>query len=253
MDNIIIAKIADRILGRFGYRSVRNQDFPYIVDMPIEFIKIYDFCKIYTQTSIDRMYSVYKSVCYVLDHQIPGDFVECGVWKGGSAMVAAMTLLSKGDTSRKLYLYDTYSGMSKPTDKDIDFMGKSVIDRWQENQTIDGNNWNYIPLEAVKKNLQSTNYLMDKIEFIKGRVEDTIPNVIPDVISILRLDTDFYESTAHEMQHLYPRLSNKGILIVDDYGHFRGAQEAVDEYFLRNKLYPFLHRIDYCGRLVVKD
>ena len=83
-------------------------------------------------------------------------------------------------------------------------------------------------------------------------MEDTIPKNSPEKISILRLDTDWYESTKHELEYLFPRLSSGGILIIDDYGHFKGAKKAVDEYFTKNKIQYFLNRIDYTGRLIVK-
>ncbi len=82
---------------------------------------------------------------------------------------------------------------------------------------------------------------------------DTIPKNVPEKISILRLDTDWYESTKHELNNLFPRLVSGGILIIDDYGHFQGSKKAVDEYFEENKISSFLFRIDYTGRLFVKS
>lgn len=95
---------------------------------------------------------------------------------------------------------------------------------------------------------------MLKIKFIilKGKVEDTIPNVLPDTISLLRLDTDWYESTKHELTYLYPKLTKKGILLIDDYGYWQGSKKAVDEYIEEEKLSIFLNRIDLSGRLAVK-
>src|SRR5262249_46950150 len=161
-------------------------------------------------------------------------FVECGVWRGGSMMLAAETLKSLGDVSRSLYLYDTYEGMSKPTDKDVNFKN----DSWRKGFTFVEDqeyavaerraNSLAVSLEQVKQNFAQTGYPMDCVQFIKGKVEDTIPNVIPDQIALLRLDTDWYESTAHELNHLFPRLVEGGVLILDDYGHWKGAREAVD-------------------------
>jgi len=114
------------------------------------------------------------------------------------------------------------------------------------------NEWCYSPLEEVQKNLYSTNYPKEKITFIKGKVEETIPNIIPEKISILRLDTDWYESTYHELMHLFPRLSKGGVLIIDDYGHWKGSREAVDKYLKENEISMLLNRIDYTGRIGVK-
>ena len=83
-------------------------------------------------------------------------------------------------------------------------------------------------------------------------MEDTIPQNIPDKISLLRLDTDFYESTYHEMVHLFPRLSVNGLLIIDDYGYWKGQKEAIDQYLRENKINMFLHRIDEQGRIAIK-
>ena len=93
---------------------------------------------------------------------------------------------------------------------------------------------------------------MKRVHLIKGMVEQTIPHDAPDQIALLRLDTDWYESTAHELKHLYPRLANRGIMIIDDYGHWQGARMAVDEFIQAQDFKPFLHRIDYTGRLIVK-
>lgn len=88
--------------------------------------------------------------------------------------------------------------------------------------------------------------------FVKGKVEDTVPEKAPDRISLLRLDTDWYESTYHGLLHLYPRLSVGGVLIIDDYGHWAGAKKAVDQYLNENHLKLLLNRIDDTGRIGVK-
>ena len=104
----------------------------------------------------------------------------------------------------------------------------------------------------VKKNMASTDYPEENIIYIKGKIEETLPGYIPGKISILRLDTDWYESTKHELEHLYPILSPGGVLIIDDYGHFAGARKAVDEYFSGLEKPPYMSRIDYSGRIIIK-
>jgi len=89
------------------------------------------------------------------------------------------------------------------------------------------------------------------MHFIKGRVEETIPNAAPEQIALLRLDTDWYESTRHELIHLFPRLTHGGVLIIDDYGYWQGARKAVDEYIEENKLSILLARIDSTARMAV--
>ena len=164
-------------------------------------------------------------------------------------VAAALALLQRGDTSRDLYLFDTYEGMSAPTADDVMFDGqtaKALLDL--EKPTEDhANYWCFAGLEDVKRNLYSTGYPKEKLHFIKGKVEDTLPGQAPDQIALLRLDTDWYESTAHELKHLFPRLSQNGVLIIDDYGHWLGARKAVDEYFAQQPLRPLLQRLDYTG------
>ena len=167
-------------------------------------------------------------------------------------MAAALALLARGDTTRQLYLYDTYEGMSAPTDKDISHDGVSAAAQLRQEPRGVGV-WCYAGLEDVRKNLCSTGYPKDKIHFIKGKVEQTIPRTLPSGLALLRLDTDWYESTKHALQHLFPVLQTRGVLILDDYGHWLGARKAVDEYFQAPKSKPYLHRIDCTGRLLVKN
>ncbi len=235
---------------------IKNKEFEEDIpkDMDIEFKEVYFKCKDYTMTSIERMYALYKATKYVIEHGIKGDFVECGVWKGGSSMVIALTLLQMKDTSRRIYLYDTYMGMTKPTEKDRYISNQMLaINDWKNNNTLTHNNWACCSLEEVQKNMYSTKYPPEKIIFIKGKVEETIPKNMPENISLLRLDTDWYESTYHEMLHLFPLISSKGIIIIDDYGWFTGAKEAVDTYFKQNNISILFNRIDITGRLGIKN
>ena len=217
-----------------------------------DFVQIYRKCKNYTMTSIERMYALYTSVGYIVDNNIPGDLVECGVWRGGSIMVMAYALLAKGDTSRKLYLYDTFTGMPRPAGTDLELPGGSkVLETWNDKRQEDYNEWAFSSLSEVKKNVFSTGYPPGRIEFVKGKVEDTIPNVIPEKISLLRLDTDWYESTKHELKHLFPLLQQRGVIIIDDYGSWGGSKAAVDE-FLMSKCNPlFLAPLDLEARIAV--
>lgn len=236
----------------FGYEiTYISKKFPE--DMDREFEEIYKKCKEYTMTSIERMYALYKSVEYVVNSKIPGDFVECGVWKGGSSMVIAHSLLKMKEMDRKIYLYDTFAGMSKPGQKDIRISDSlPVIKIWEKKERKNYNEWDFSPLSEVEKNMFSTGYPRNNIIFAKGKVEETIPRTIPDQIALLRLDTDWYESTCHELNCLFPLLSVNGVLIIDDYGHYAGAKEAVDKYFKKNNIPILLNRIDYTGRLGIK-
>lgn len=207
-----------------------------------------------TATGPGRMVGLIDAVKYVVANRIEGAIIECGVWRGGSSMLAALTLLELGDTARDLFLFDTFEGMSPPSDKDVMFDGtkaKDVLDASERREELD-NYWCIGSVENVRGNMLSTGYPEKHIHLVKGKVEDTIPRHAPEKIALLRLDTDWYESTKHELEHLYPRLAPHGVLIIDDYGHWVGAKQAVDEYFAAQKLKPFLSRLDYTGRLVIK-
>jgi hypothetical protein len=246
----MVIKSLNQLFGKFGYKIVKD-DFR---EQYAEFIDIYDFCKPYTMTSVERMYALYKGVEYVVKNNIPGDFVECGVWKGGSSMLIAKTLQKFGVSDRKIWMYDTYEGMSEPSEEDKDVGGAAAAILLESASKEDQESvWCYSSLEEVKLNLQKTEYSESLMFFIKGKVEDTLPNQIPsDNIALLRLDTDWYESTKHEMQYLFPKLVKNGVLIIDDYGHWIGARKAIDEYFAVHHLNPLLIPIDYSGRISLK-
>jgi O-methyltransferase len=220
-----------------------------------EFLDLYELCKPYTMTSPERMYSLYKAVQYILVNNIEGDFIECGVWKGGSALLIASILCKKGITNRKVILYDTYEGMSEPTENDKDYLGKKAEVLLKETSIeIQDSVWCYSSFEEVKANLNLSGLQKENIIMIKGKVEDTIPNQLPtNKIALLRLDTDWYESTKHELNYLYPLLQHNGVLIIDDYGHWEGCRKAVDEYFSFNKISILLNRIDNTGRIAIKN
>jgi O-methyltransferase len=225
----------------------------YPADMEKDFFPVFLSCKDFTKTMIERMYSLYKAVEYIIASDIPGDFVECGIWKGGSSMLMLLTSMLFGRTDKNIYMYDTYQGMTEPSDIDINLKGESARKLLDENiNNKEYSTWSLAGLEEVKKNILSTGYPKDKLFFIEGKVEDTIPAKIPEKISILRLDTDWYESTYHELYHLYPLLSKGGVLIIDDYGHWMGAKYATDKYFNEFKITNYFHRVDYTARLLIK-
>lgn len=250
----MLVRLFNKAVGRFGFVLGKKELVNFDISQDKAFMDIYKRCQPYTMTSAERMYSLYKAIDYTISNDIKGDFVECGVWKGGSSMLIALTLLEKGISNRNIYLYDTFEGMSEPTDADIAHSGESAqkllsgYDKMGEDSV-----WCYSPLEAVKANLLSTGYPEKHLIFVQGKVEDTLPSTTPAVIALLRLDTDWYESTKIEMEKLYPLLQDQGILIIDDFGFWEGARRAVVEYFEKAGKKPYLHRIDNTGRLVIKN
>jgi hypothetical protein len=207
----------------------------------------------YTLTTPERIYGLIEAVRYLTRAGIQGDIVECGVWRGGSMMATARTLVEEGDTSRHFHLFDTFERMPLPEDRDVDASGTPAMDYFTT-MDIDPHEhpaYKYLPFDEVKAAIASSGYPMDKMTFVKGLVEDTIPAGAPEKIALLRLDTDWYRSTKHEMEHLYPRIVDGGVLIVDDYGHFKGSKDAVDEYLAEHNEHILLTRMDWSGRLAV--
>lgn len=210
--------------------------------------------KRYTLTSHARIASLVDAVDYLVDQGIEGDFVECGVWKGGSVMTAALALKRRGATDRDLYLFDTFTGMPEPgeADEPSPYDGYSPHRLWRM-LNRSGKEWAGASVETVRANLERTGYPPERFHLVQGMVEDTLPESAPERIAILRLDTDWYSSTKHELETLYPRLGEGGVLIVDDWGHHAGARRAVEEYFAEHGAMPLLNRIDYTGRIAVKQ
>jgi hypothetical protein len=245
---MMLKRIVHKIMNAMGYKIV----WAWAPDMGKEFRDLAKKCENYTSTTTERMYALYKATQYTVAQKVPGDIVECGVWKGGSCMLSALILKHMGETNKKIYMYDTYQGMSEPSTIDVSHWGGEAMERWKKLQRGNHNEWAYVSLEEVKKNMFSTGYPQENLVFIKGKVQETIPQVMPDKVSLLRLDTDWYESTYHELLYLFPRLSQNGVIIIDDYGYWKGVKEATDKYFQENAVKILLNRIDHSGRIGIK-
>jgi O-methyltransferase len=198
----------------------------------------------FTMLPMDRLASVYHAVHYIISNEIPGDVVECGVWKGGCAMLMAKALLSLKEKQKCLWLYDTFAGMTEPGEDDINLTTqKRAIEQYKASQKDEHNEWCYSPLHEVRTNMESTGFPAERVHFIQGEVESTIPLYCPRLISLLRLDTDWYKSTHHELMHMFPLLGKGGVLIVDDYWSWAGSKKAIDEYLTANGIDMLLFRI----------
>jgi hypothetical protein len=231
------------------------QDIEYKDINDPAFGRIASLCAEYSLTvvrGLEPFYALYKAVEYLIRHDVSGDFAECGVWRGGSVMAAALACMHFGDTGRRIHLFDTFEGNPEPGPDDLDWDGRSPHNAWKQ-LTDQGKKWGYGgPLEVVRQNVLRTGYPEENFVFVPGRVEETLPDAAPQSLALLRLDTDLYESTAHELETLYPRLVPGGVLIIDDYGYYRGARKATDEYLNRTRAKILLNRIDASVRLGVK-
>ena len=222
----------------------------YPADMNRDTIETIVSVRAFTMTSTERLHGLCEAVRYVSQNQIPGDIVECGVWRGGSMMAIASMLMRHNDSQRQLHLFDTFEGMSAPTDADVAISGESAESLLETEDKSDAKSvWCVSSLNEVRSHMDQTGYPESHTHYHVGKVEDTIPAGAPEQIALLRLDTDWYESTAHELKHLFPRLSEGAVVIIDDYGHWQGARQAVDEYFEEHGIGMMLHRMDYTGRI----
>ena len=230
-----------------------SNEYPELNNFERELI---DICSKYSMTSLERMFALMKAINFIDENNVEGDFVECGVWKGGN-LILFQKLNEKFKLNKKIYAYDTFEGMTEPEDIDETFDGKSSKDILNKLYKKNVNRKKNIviadcSIDEVKKNFEMYSNSKNLI-CIKGSVEKTL-NVkenLPKKISILRLDTDWYSSTKKELEILFPLLEKNGILIIDDYGFWKGARKAVDEYFLNKNITMF--KIDFTGRMIINS
>ena len=207
-----------------------------------------------SMVSVDRLWAVMQATRYIVKNNIEGDLVECGVWRGGCSLAIAM-ILDELKSNKKIYLFDTFAGMTEPggNDKNCDEVDAKI--KFFKSNKTNYNSWCYASIEDVKNQFQKLN-LTQKAVFIKGDILKTLKlkTNIPKKISLLRLDTDWYESTKYELKILFPILQKDGVLLIDDYGHWKGARKAVDEYSEENEFFNkcLIWKTDFTGRSLIK-
>ncbi|MDZ7839289.1 MAG: TylF/MycF/NovP-related O-methyltransferase [Gammaproteobacteria bacterium] len=224
------------------------------------FEEIWARCAPYTMTSPERGVALFRAVNYLVSRNVPGAIVECGTWRGGSAMIAMMTLRHHGVDNRPIYLFDTFEGMTNPSDIDVDLHGRSGQKLLEREEPETSLTWAKCSVEDVKRNLAAVDYPFENVHLINGDVRTSLEQTSTGAIALLRLDTDFYDSTMAELRHLYPRLLQHGVILIDDYGHWRGCRRAVDEFFITSSteashepIRPFFHSIDYTARIGIRS
>ena len=252
MKNGIHASFLTKVKNKFLSRGVSGDGFP--VEATQIDRSIVEQVRSYSMTSDARLWMLLRSVEYLVTNRVPGHFVECGVWQGGSMMAVAKKLDAMNDHTRELWLYDTFSGMTDPSDLDVEsHSGRSAMELLAESDINNARGvWAYSLYEDVYANMMKTGYPSEKLRFIKGKVEETLKHHVPDQIALLRLDTDWYESTRAELEILYDKLVMNGVCIIDDYGHWEGARRAFDEFVSKLDHAPLLVPIDYTGRMFIK-
>jgi O-methyltransferase len=254
------ARVNNVLASTTGYRVTRARDsgprkpgangsgFP--VDYEDEYRDIIRAVRPFTMTSNDKLHALISATRYVHDFKIPGAIVECGVWRGGSMHAVARTFDTRGDHSRDLYLFDTFEGMTQPTEKDSRHDGETATHLLATSPRGTAV-WACASLKEVQQGFVGVPYDPGRIHYVKGPVEQTIPDQAPEQIALLRLDTDWYESTRHELHHLYPRLVSGGVLLIDDYGWWKGSRTATQEFLKETGARLLLIRMA-SGRIAVK-
>jgi O-methyltransferase len=251
-----VRALPNRLLSVIGLKviplSAAHKRFPVEIAESDQAAFRYVREKQLSTSSEERLFATIMACRYAVEHNIAGDFVECGVWRGGNSILAAEVFRSLR-SSKKVWLFDTFKGMTKPTGVDVNYRGEPAQLKLRDTRRGDGSDWCYSPIEEVQANFAAVGLLGPRVKFVKGDVAQTLARSegLPELIAVLRLDTDWYESTRVELEALYPRLARGGILIIDDYGHWGGARKAVDEYFSQRDR-PFLQYIDQTARIGVK-
>ena len=251
-------KRLEQALGRgfskIGLQVSRTNTVVLPLEASAEDRSIIDEVRPFTMTSPERLWSLIEAVRYIVEVKIPGDFAECGVWRGGSVLAMARKLANVGERDRRIWLYDTFEGMTPPSEADVEAStGLSAELLMAQTQVGDGNNvWAYATRGDVEANLRLSGYPTERFTLVEGDISETLQHSVPEQLALLRLDTDWYESTRVGLEVLYPRLVEGGVCILDDYGHWQGARKAVDEYFAAHGTRPLMLPIDYSGRIFIK-
>ena len=248
--NLLTKKIRNffRIIKKL---FIKKEDFwkNNIPEIDEENKNLIEFINEYSMTPLIRRWTLIKSLHYINKKKVIGDIVECGIWRGGNLFLAKK-IQDKyyKEIKRKLYGFDTFEGMSEPSNHD-----GIKINKIYQNFKNNNEPWAKASLDDVKNFSKKLFSDIDEFNFVKGKVEDTLKDKknLPDKISLLRLDTDLYESTKIELNILYPLLVEKGILIIDDYGDFPGCRKAVDEYFSDKNV--LMISVDKSCRVIVKN
>lgn len=253
---VFIKTIVENLFSKLGYvinkKGMEASRLPIELE-PDEVNLILNILKEkVSMASIERLSATLLAAKYISVNNISGAYIECGVWRGGNSIIASY-VFEKYNDQRKCYLFDTYSGMTKPTQDDYSIATMvAASEKYNENIGDGVNNWCLASLEDVKSNFRKYSISTRNIEFIKGDVMNTIDSHPIDNIAFLRLDTDWYESTKKELESFYSKINRGGVLMIDDYGHWAGSKKAVDEFFDKLGYRPLMHTIDYTGRTVLK-
>ena len=191
-----------------------------------------------TMIGLRRLDNIDQCVRDVIEHDVPGDLIETGVWRGGACIFMRAMLKSYGVTDRAVWVADSFRGLPQAESNRADDVADAL--------------WTYdflaVPIERVKANFERYGLLDEQVRFLPGWFQDTLPTAPISQIAVLRLDGDMYDSTMVALRSLYPKLSVGGYVIVDDYHAVRGCKEAVDDYRTEHGITDELHQVDWTCR-----
>ena len=259
----IAKNLTSKVLSRFGLKLIRLRDLQNSVlqfQETFEGSDALDACWKRSMQTRDSLYNLWEVGSYLHANQIEGDFVECGVWRGASMQLLARQIVEKNLSAKSMWLYDTFGGMTQPTQADKRIKDGRLAEElgWdaselQEDIAFMSGVHAFATLNDVKDGFIQMGLDLQNLNFIIGDVIETIPRDMPKKISLLRIDTDWYESTSHILLNLYPRVVTGGVVILDDYDYWSGARQAADEYFSSHQLHPLLLRQTGGGRVFIKN
>jgi O-methyltransferase len=191
-----------------------------------------------TMVGLKRLDNLQWCVSDIIRRNIPGDLAEAGTWRGGASIFMRAVLKAHGDTTRIVWVADSFEGLPKPDA--LRYAADAGDPHWRFS------NWLAVSLEDVKENFAKYGLLDQQVQFLKGWFRDTLPGAPITRLAILRLDGDMYESTMDTLVNLYPKLSPGGYIIVDDYA-LAGCKAAVDDFRTKHAITDEILQIDWTG------
>jgi len=207
-----------------------------------QFIQHYIADHAITMLPVARLDNIQDCIVDVVEQGVPGDLIETGVWRGGAVIFMRAVLKAYGITDRRVWVADSFAGLPEPDaalfPNEAKFYSAPLVRNIYKNFAVD--------LETVRRNFASFGLLDDSVRFLKGWFKDTLPIAPIERLAIMRLDGDFYESTADALNGLYDKLSVGGYVIIDDYGEdsWNYCHRAVDEFRMARRITDPLVRVD---------
>ena len=174
-----------------------------------------------TMIGLRRLDNLHYCIRQVIQENVPGDFIETGVWRGGACIFMRAALKAYGDTERRVWVADSFEGLPKPDGRYEQDKGDR---HWRKSDVLG------VSLEQVKANFSRYGLLDEQVQFLKGWFKETLPTAPAEKLAILRLDGDMYASTMDSLTNLYHRVAEGGYVIIDDYGEIKSCRQAVDDF-----------------------